>query len=204
MPRLSVAERRRRLLEAAVAVITRDGVAGVTTRAVVGEAGMPLGAFHYCFHSKHELLAELVESLLTDEITAVREVLRPGRPVRDLLRDGLAAYFARVRSHPSQHQATYELTQHALRTPELAGLADQQYERYLTAAADLLDAVADTAGARWSKPVPVLARMLLTVVDGLTLSWLVDRDDAAAATTLDAFACQIAALARPARARRAG
>ena len=33
--------------------------------------------------------------------------------------------------------------------------------------------------AEWSLPMPVLARLLVTVVDGLSLNWLADRDSEA-------------------------
>lgn len=49
MTRLPVTERRRQLVEAAKAVVRKSGVTGVTTRAVVDKARMPLGAFHYVF-----------------------------------------------------------------------------------------------------------------------------------------------------------
>ncbi|WP_163569093.1 hypothetical protein [Fodinicola feengrottensis] len=42
----------------------------------------------------------------------------------------------------------------------------------------------------------VLARMLVTLLDGLTLNWLVDRDSAQALAVLDASADQFAALSR--------
>ena len=47
--RIPADERRQQLVEAAIRVMARDSVAQATTRAIVGEAGMPLGVFHYCF-----------------------------------------------------------------------------------------------------------------------------------------------------------
>jgi len=43
----------------------------------------------------------------------------------------LRAYCQHLIENPEQHQLSYELTQYALRTPELAELAAQQYESYL-------------------------------------------------------------------------
>ena len=42
--------------------------------------------------------------------------------------------------------------------------------------------------------------MLVTLTDGLTIAWLVTRDDAAAAATMDFAAEAVANLATPARA----
>ncbi|HEY2098788.1 MAG TPA: hypothetical protein VGH72_20120 [Pseudonocardia sp.] len=46
-------------------------------------------------------------------------------------------------------------------------------------------------------PMPTLARLLVTVIDGLSLNWLPDRDSAAALGVLDAFAAHLATLAAP-------
>ncbi|MFB7756763.1 TetR/AcrR family transcriptional regulator, partial [Streptomyces sp. NPDC056121] len=56
MGRMPSAQRRRQLVEAAIRVMARDGVAKTTTRSVVAEAGVSLSVFHYCFDSKQELL----------------------------------------------------------------------------------------------------------------------------------------------------
>ena len=51
MPRIAVDARRELLVEAAIRVMARDGVAKATTRSIVAEAGMALAAFHYSFRS---------------------------------------------------------------------------------------------------------------------------------------------------------
>ena len=57
--RLSRGERTRlRVLEGALRVLARDGVGGVTHRAVAKEAGVSLSATTYYFKSKSELLAD--------------------------------------------------------------------------------------------------------------------------------------------------
>jgi hypothetical protein len=47
-------------------------------------------------------------------------------------------------------------------------------------------------------PVPVLARQAAVVLDGATLSWLVDRDTPATIAVLDQTATAIATNVRPA------
>lgn len=208
MTRMPASERRGALIAAAFRVLARDGVDATTTRAIVAEAGMPLGAFHYCFRSKEELLRELTGVVVAEEVAAAAAVLQPGTDVCRALRAGLRAYWAHVETEPERHQALYELTQYALRRPGLEDLPRMQYACYQSAAEDVLRLLGEHAGLRWAVPVPVAARMLVTVVDGLTLSWLVDRDSTAALAALDAFADALAALATPtveiAAGRRAG
>lgn len=117
--------------------------------------------------------------------------------VTEAIRMALQAYWRLVEADPDKHLLTYELTQYALREPGGADLARTQYAAYQEGASQCLRAVADAAGVRWTLPLPVLARMLVTVVDGLTLSWLVDRDDAQVASAFEAFAEQLAGYAGP-------
>ena len=63
------AGRHRAILEATVRVLIRDGLAGVTHRAVAREAEVPLAATTYYFSSKEELLGEALTLMAEDEIT---------------------------------------------------------------------------------------------------------------------------------------
>jgi len=51
------------LLEAAKTVLRRHGYAGLSTREVAAEAGVPLSQIHYHFGSKQQLVLELFEYL---------------------------------------------------------------------------------------------------------------------------------------------
>jgi len=55
----------------------------------------------------------------------------------------------------------------------------------------------DLLGAESAWPIPVLANYLASVIDGLTLNWLAQRDGAHAEEVLDAIAEQFAALLQP-------
>lgn len=195
MVRQSADARREQLVEAAIRVMIRDGVARATTRAVVGEAGLPLGAFHYCFRSKQQLLHGVIERIMFRSLAFPPVAPTDGGTPRDLVHAFLHAYWDRVRESPDEHQLTYELTQYALREPGLEDVARRQYQQYLHANVDQLETVARLAGIRWSTEVPVLARYGMNFLDGLTLNWLIDRDDTAARAALDAYADHLSTLA---------
>ncbi|MEY9872368.1 AcrR family transcriptional regulator [Streptacidiphilus sp. MAP12-33] len=197
MVRRSADERREELIEAALKVMIRDGVAKATTRAIVAEAGLPLGAFHYCFRSKEELLHSVVERIMQGAIAPAVAAAVEGAPVADVVHDALRAYWARIRATPEEHLLTYELTQYALRQPGLAEVARHQYARYLAVNGESLATMARLGGFAWTVPLPTLARYGLAVLDGLTLQWLIDRDDAAAATALDEYAAYLLSVAEP-------
>ena len=77
-----------------------------------------------------------------------------------------------------------ELTLLAVRDAELRPVAREQYRAYLEAATRLLDLAAGLTGARWRRPTAELARLLVTLVDGATTTWLVDRDTVATRAVL--------------------
>ena len=196
MPRMSSADRRLELVQAALRVIAAEGVSGATTRAIVAEAKMSLASFHYAFTSRDEMMRELIAFVVENETAAVFTTLRFDTGIRDALRAGLQGYFDNVVADPGHEQVMFELMQYALRTPELEGLAREQYARYRGAVVELLAAAEAQTGVEWTLPLDDIARLVVTVTDGLTLAWLADRDDAAAARVMDFAADHLAHLAR--------
>lgn len=73
MPRIgpaALAARRQRIVDAAGTVLDRDGVDGVTTRAVVAEAGISTGALYHHFAGLDAVWAALAEQRLVAGIAA--------------------------------------------------------------------------------------------------------------------------------------
>ncbi len=107
------AARRRQLVEATLRVIARDGVAGLTHRAVAEEAGVALASASYHFTGIDDLLATALAHA-TDELAATltqgadRSLARLARVLADEERD-----------HHGRFIAGYELYLLAVRRPEL-------------------------------------------------------------------------------------
>lgn len=199
MVRMTAKDRRAELVEAAIKVMARDGVAKATTRAIVAEAGMPLGVFHYCFDSREQLL-QLVTARITERnVAAARAALRTEGSLRENIKESLRVFWRGVESDPGESLVGYELTQYALRNPGFEDVAAQQYARYLQAHTEFLEAVADAAGIEWTVPVPVLARYVNALLDGLMICWLADRDGEQSGAVLDLLADY---LMQHARSRR--
>jgi AcrR family transcriptional regulator len=199
--RIPAEQRRAALARAALAVIARDGVAAATTRAIVAEAGMSLASFHYAYRSRLDLLRDVVQLVVDDERDATVALLDvEGASFAELVRRGLGAYAELLVRHPGHEQAMLELTHLALREPELDGVAQDQYARYRDLVGTVLTAAADQSGMRWTVPVDILARLVVAFTDGLTVAWLVDRDDSVIAPQLDLMAATLLAQAEPAPA----
>jgi len=197
--RMPAEERRDRLIAAAIRVMTRDGVARATTRAIAQEAGMPLGVFHYAFHSKQELVTRVTETIAQRSKADIDAAVLSGATddLYQVILGGLNAYFDHVVAHPDEHLVTYELTTAALRDPELEDVARRQYEYYLKENEQLLLAAAELFGFEFVEPVAVVTRYTLSVMDGLALNWLAWGDEEQARRVLEMTARAAMALVRP-------
>ncbi|MFF4658483.1 TetR/AcrR family transcriptional regulator [Streptomyces sp. NPDC001381] len=198
MARMPSAERRRQLTEAAIRAMARDGVPRTTTRSIAAEAGVSLSVFHYCFDSKQALVESVITTLTAHSVSVVKEAILPRATLEETVRAGFQAYWDHVRAHPDEHMLTYELTQYALRQPGFEHLARRQYELYEEAYAELTEELCRTMDLRLGVPVPVLARYLAAMTDGLTLNYLVLGDAAAWTDILDTVTAHIAGLVRAA------
>lgn len=197
---MSSEERRARLVDAAIRVMTRDGVARATTRAITAEAEMPLGVFHYAFHDKAELMAMVTQTISRRSKAGIDEAVlssEPGEEWVAIALAGLVAYFDHVVAHPDEHLVTYELSVSALRDPELRDAARRQYEYYLTENEKLLVAAAELFDVEYAVPTSVLTRLMFSLMDGLALNWLAKGDEEEARQVVDLAAELLVSQVRP-------
>ena len=78
---LARAEHRRSIVEAAAAVVARDGLSAVTARTVAEELGGSQGQIHHHFSSTDELVAEAWCAYSTSEIEAYEQEVRGLEPI---------------------------------------------------------------------------------------------------------------------------
>ncbi|MHA7132938.1 TetR/AcrR family transcriptional regulator [Oerskovia turbata] len=197
---LSADVRREQLLAAALRVMKRDGVRAATTRAICAEAGMPHGAFHYCFRSKQELYADLLCADIDSSLDAAWPEISPDATPAENIRTLLRAFWAVVEADPEGELVLFELIGRALREPDLRELPGWEHEASLAKAVEHLDRLAVEARVEYTIDIRLLGEMVLAVLDGLASTWLSHRDDTLARATLDQFATMLATVVRPAHA----
>ncbi|MCC5949719.1 MAG: TetR/AcrR family transcriptional regulator [Nitriliruptoraceae bacterium] len=171
--RRSVDERRDQLVDAAVHILAEEGLARATTRNITDRAGLALGAFHYAFSSKDELLVAVMERVVRATEDALADATARGDDDTSDISALLARFWRFIEAEPELQLAKVELTVHALRDPELRPLASRQYERYVRAVGDAI------AGPGDHDQQP-LARYVVATLDGLVMQRLVEDDTAAA------------------------
>ncbi|MBP2328162.1 AcrR family transcriptional regulator [Kibdelosporangium banguiense] len=192
--------RREQLVAAALRVMKRDGIAAATTRAICAEAGMPHGAFHYCFRSKQELYAALLAADINTGLDGVWPVITPQADPTSTIRTLLRTFFSTVEADPETELVLTELIGFALREPELHGLPAWEHRAYLAKAVVHLERLADEAQLDYTIDIQLLAEMVVATLSGVTSSWLSHRDNRIAHESLDQFAVLFAGLTRPRQA----
>jgi DNA-binding transcriptional regulator YbjK len=158
--------RRRRLCDAAVTVIARSGLRGLTHRAVDRAAGVPAGSTSYYYRTRLALLTAVTGRLAEVDLADLPApaIVTPPRG-GDVDLDRVADLTAQIVAHrvgPGRDRmlARYELSLEAARRPQLRAALAGAGAGWRTAAAEFLAA----AGA--SDPVRQ-GRDLLSCVDGL-------------------------------------
>jgi AcrR family transcriptional regulator len=199
MARMSSKDRREDLIEAAIRVLVRDGVARATTRAIAAEAGVTLGVLHYCFTSQAELLEEAARRLTDRKAAAARESFASGVDLRASIAGSLRTFWQGVQEAPGEEQAGFELTQYALRHEGFEKVARRQYAHYLEVLGEFLESAAEAADVRFTVPVPVLARYINAMLEGLSMCWLVDRESERAEDVLDLLTDYLVGCTQPTR-----
>jgi AcrR family transcriptional regulator len=176
MVRIAAGERQQALVEAALAVVARDGVAAASTRAITAEAGMSLASFHYAFASRDALLVEVIERALERELAAQAALDLAGLPLEERVYRQFLASIRLLAEAPESELAMFELMHHALRSPGLEPVARRQYERYW----DIAEEFVSDAGVSWDRPSREIAQVIVAMNDGIALAWLATRDTATA------------------------
>ena len=194
--RRSVEERREQLIDAAIQVLAEEGLDRATTRRITERAGLALGAFHYAFRSKDELLESVIERFAAGLDGMAGEVPETNGDVGRATRQLIETFWSFAQQSPELQLAQYELTLHALRDPAMRPLARKQYDTYTESISRALGNVAD---APPSQERDDLARYIAATLDGLVLQGIVDDDPDAARRRLELHLRALPMLVRESR-----
>lgn len=195
MAHVTAAERRPQLIKAAIDLMTREGVAAGSTRAIAAELGVAQATVHYTFGTKEELYRAVMEQV-TEGLTAQVERAAPDDAGFEETVAALAgALWRTVREQATSHQLLTELTMFALRTPRLTEALHGHYRGVIEVTAKLVTEAAERTGYELAHPAETIARFFLAGFDGLTMQRLSLPDEASERTGLQALVAATVALA---------
>ncbi|MFG3344669.1 TetR/AcrR family transcriptional regulator [Streptomyces sp. NPDC048018] len=157
-PRRHDPDRRERIVDAALRVVGRDGIAGLSHRTAAAEADVPLGSTTYHFGSLDELLVAALRRTNGVFGRTLRESPELADPDLDLA-TALARVMGRwLGEDRAELELAYELYLAALRRPALRPVAEEWAGEVRTALAGRTD--------------PATAGALVAMTDGLCLMYL--------------------------------
>jgi TetR/AcrR family transcriptional regulator, cholesterol catabolism regulator len=173
-------DRRTQIVDGVLALLARDGIAGVSMRAVAREAGVALGLVHYYFDDKTSLIAASLRQVEEQDI----EIVRPDPTLSP--DDALVAALHRV---ADPEFLTTEYLSLRLQLWALAQVNDEYAEinsvaqgRYRTGLAELIDAARPELGRRECNR---RAADIDVVQNGLWLTALLGLDQASIKRTVE-------------------
>ncbi|WP_030230153.1 MULTISPECIES: TetR/AcrR family transcriptional regulator [unclassified Streptomyces] len=195
MAHVSAAERRPQLIKAAIDLMTREGVAAGSTRAIAAELGVAQATVHYTFGTKEDLYRAVMEQLTEDLVAQVEQTAPTDASFEETIVTLAEALWDTVLQQPASHQLLTELTMFALRTPRLREALHSHYSGISAVTAKLISDAAERTGHQLAQPAETIARFFLAGFDGLTMQHLSLPDEEAERVCLQALVSAVVAMA---------
>jgi len=180
MARLKADTRRRHFVDAAMAVISREGIANATTRRIADEAGAPLASLHYCFQTKENLFLAVMEHI-TNKIQLLKKDIdvdsddqeAPARKMAAVAEQLLMTAIRWMLDNPEAARAAYEVQlwadrQDPVRSVEITDRSFTTWRENLRSAHAAVD----------ENFLESFTNLIVAFLDGLTTQWNIygDRD----------------------------
>lgn len=191
----ATSERRAELLAAAIRVLAREGLAETTTRKIAAEAGINQATLLYYFGSKDDLLFAVLQEMMRATQEIALQSVPEAANLRGAVAGAIRAFWGHVEATPELQIMQYELTLYALRNPDAAWLAREQYAGYSRVVEALLRETYVAAGQTSAIPFDALARFIVGGLDGIILQFVSDRDPARARGDVEYLIGAVLALA---------
>jgi len=168
--------RRQQILKAAHQVALRQGIDGLTVRAVAARAGLSHGLVLFHFKRKDQLVSALLDRVLaaTLSLRVAEEVTRMGGPV-DRLRALLRQEVDRLSADPRQVRLFLEYWAFGTRRSAIRGKISLALERYRAAFRSLAEEVLQAEVARFPGVRPEgLAAIAVSFINGCAVQAMID------------------------------
>jgi AcrR family transcriptional regulator len=177
MARVPAEQRRLDFIDAAVRVIAEQGIDGATTRKIAEAAEAPLATLHYCFHTKEQLFFAVFEHMSADILEGQAEAIKGYGDLAVTAARIVRATMEWSTHHPNYTRVQFDLLLWGLRRDGKDGeWASRVYGHFIQAYTQFL--AASVGPNDDPSLVEPLARVLLSIIDGLSLQWVSNPDEA--------------------------
>lgn len=174
------------ILQAATAVLARDGFGGATLGRIAAEAGAEKRSVLYYFGTRERLLVRVVHNLGEQIAENVRRAMPTGDDPDELLAAIVATTWDGVTSDPQLVRAYFALVAGDVEAGEVDDALDTIKQLYRSLLRDQLLALCD-AGWTLRGELDVSASALFAMLRGLLLQWLEEGQAALSGGGLEQF-----------------
>jgi AcrR family transcriptional regulator len=168
-------ERRQQIIEAAVRVLAREGVAGASTRRIAEEADANLGTLHYTFRGKDDVFDAVFNYCWHVTSQIFDEVIVEGAGMESGALAILNRYADLVVADPDFVATQYHLLTWSLTTDAGRRMADRAYRAMDDIVVEALNRA--KAADEPANHELAIARIIIGVIDGICLRFLVSRSE---------------------------
>jgi len=187
-----------KILDAARAVIGRNGIAGATVRVIAEEAGLSTGAIYHYYSSKEEILYDIMETNLS-ESTKIAAASKQGtysvEQILDLILENVRKRF----DMEEESRIKFYLAEEAMiGNEELSAKFKQKYQEWITGTEELLHYIyGSPTEEKEILRVRAIASLLIACIDG-TVQQLMLNANISSKDELHEIYCDIMRKALPA------
>ncbi|MFK0002686.1 TetR/AcrR family transcriptional regulator [Paenarthrobacter sp. NPDC090522] len=171
--RIPAEERREQLIAATVEIMRRQGVQGVTIRAIAKEANAPLAIVSYCFDGKDQIMDAAAEAWLRNFSRFSRDA-----PVHLGLRKAVESvaegYWRALVEEPANILAEIEMILWATRNAPESPLAAKIYPAYIMELGNIFASAAMHSSEESRIDIPLLVSSFLMIFDGAAIQYMTD------------------------------
>ena len=169
---------REQLLDAARRLLVERGSAHITARDLVAESGTNLASIGYHFGSKDALINAAIEAAFDDWADQLAALVMSDPDATPIER-GMATWLTALDTLPDRKpilQAFVDCVAQAQRVPALQAQLAEHYAKARTRVAELVALSLDEDIPAGDPRCRAIATFVISVLDGLTLQWLIDPD----------------------------
>jgi AcrR family transcriptional regulator len=159
-------ERRKLFAAAALAVIAREGLEGLTMRVVAKEAGFTTGALTHYFQSKDELLIAASEAG-ADVVRPEMDDAATGASARAALRDLLYTVLPTSPAMKAQWRFWVAFWERAAHSPQVQRVMRERYFEYTNRVATVIRRSQEQGETPRDVDAEAVAREVIALIDGI-------------------------------------
>lgn len=167
--------KREQITAAALDVMVKDGVFGLTTRKIADAAGVSVATLHYHFRDKDEILLSVMETFVQTYRAALAEQVPPTQTLDERIAATITFICGEIKKGPAEQLLLHEMTVYMLRHPALEHLAKAKDLHFQALYTEALSRFGDAA-ALDAGQIGRLSNLVYTGLVGIFGQWLATQD----------------------------